>query len=228
MVSTARAQLRRLPNRAQYDEISIHRILDAGFLAHIGFLVDSQPFVIPTLYGRHKNTIFLHGSAASRMLKDLAAGVAVCATVTLVDGLVLARSAFNHSMNYRSVVMFGTARSVEDTEKLFGLKVIAEHLLPGRWSDVRPPSIKELKATAVLRMTIEEASAKVREGPVHDDEADYSLPHWAGIVPAEHGWKTPVSDSRLSRKVELPSYLRSLSLKKNSGTSARETHEKFS
>src|ERR1700733_14682078 len=142
MAIKVRARLRRLPNRAQYDENSIHRILDAGFLAHVGFLVDSQPFVIPTLYGRHENTIFLHGSAASRMLKSLAAGVACCATVTLIDGLVLARSAFNHSMNYRSVVMFGTARLVEGGEKLFGLETISEHLLAGRWSDVRPPSTK--------------------------------------------------------------------------------------
>ncbi len=217
-MNTARAQLRRLPKRAQYDESSIHRILDAGFLAHIGLLVDSQPFVIPTLYGRRENTIFLHGSAASRMLKNLRTGVAVCATVTLVDGLVLARSAFNHSMNYRSVVIFGTARLVEGGEKLVGLEVISEHLLAGRWRDVRPPSIKELKATAVLQMTIEEASAKVREGPVLDDEADYSLPHWAGIVPAEHGWKNPVPDLRLSPNVELPRYLRSLMKRKSSGT----------
>jgi nitroimidazol reductase NimA-like FMN-containing flavoprotein (pyridoxamine 5'-phosphate oxidase superfamily) len=228
MVNTARAQLRRLPNRAQYDESSIRRILDAGFLAHIGFLVDSQPFVIPTLYGRHENTIFFHGSTASRMLKNLAAGVAICATVTLVDGLVLARSAFNHSMNYRSVVMFGTARPVEDSEKLLGLEVISEHLLAGRWSDVRPPSIKELKATAVLRMTIEDASAKAREGPVQDDEADYSLPHWAGIVPAQHGWKNPVPDSRLSPNVELPRYLRTLIRRKNSIASVPKTQEKGS
>jgi len=210
MANTARARLRRLPTRAQYDETSIHRILDAGFLAHVGFLVGSQPFVIPTLYGRHESTIFLHGSAASRMLKNLAAGVPVCATVTLVDGLVLARSAFNHSMNYRSVVMFGTARPVDDAEKLLGLEVISEHLLSGRWSDVRPPSVRELKATSVLQMTIEEASAKVRQGPVIDDEPDYSLPHWAGVLPASVGWQYPIADSRLSPDVVIPAYLKRL------------------
>ncbi len=210
MSNTARARLRRLPKRAQYDEGSIHRILDAGFLAHVGFLIDSQPVVIPTLYGRSDNTLFLHGSAASRMLRNLATGVAVCATVTLVDGIVLARSAFNHSMNYRSVVVFGSARLVEGEEKLTGLKVISEHLLEGRWSDVRPPSTRELKATTVLQMTIEDASAKVRQGPVIDDEVDYSLPHWAGIVPAQCGWKDPIADARLSPKVEIPGYLQRL------------------
>ena len=210
MAITARARLRRLPTRAQYDETSIHRILDAGFLAHVGFLVGSQPFVIPTLYGRHESTIFLHGSAASRMLKNLAVGVPVCATVTLVDGLVLARSAFNHSMNYRSVMMFGTARLVDGTEKLLGLKVISEHLLAGRWSDVRPPSAKELRATSVLQMTIEEASAKVRRGPVLDDETDYSLPHWAGVLPASVGWQYPIADSRLSPDLVMPAYLQRL------------------
>jgi len=210
MTNNGRAKLRRRPKRARYDEKSIHRILDAAFLVHVGFLVESQPFVIPTLYGRHENTIFLHGSAASRMLKDLAAGVAVCATVTIVDGLVLARSAFNHSINYRSVVMFGTARPVEGDEKLLGLKTISDHLLAGRWNDVRPPSTRELKATTVLKMTIEEASAKVREGPVLDDEDDYSLPHWAGIVPVEQSWKNPLPDSRLAPTVQLPGYLRSL------------------
>jgi uncharacterized protein len=227
-MKTDRTQLRRLPKRAQYDEESIYRILDAGFIAHVGFLIESQPFVIPTLYGRNGNTIFLHGSAASRMLKTLAKGAAVCATVTLVDGLVLARSAFNHSMNYRSVVMFGTARLVEGGDKLLGLKVISEHLLPGRWDDVRKPSAKELKATSVLYMQIEEASAKVRQGPVLDDEADYSFPAWAGIVPAEHGWKDPLRDARLAPNVELPAYLRNLVQIHGTGNAANRKGLKYS
>jgi nitroimidazol reductase NimA-like FMN-containing flavoprotein (pyridoxamine 5'-phosphate oxidase superfamily) len=209
MDKRSRARLKRLPHRGRYDEAALHEVLDAGFLAHMGFLVDHHPFVIPTLYGRQNNALFLHGSAASRMVRALAVGVPVCATVTLVDGLVLARSAFNHSMNYRSAVVFGTAHLLEGEDKLSGLKVISEHLVAGRWQDVRPPSRKELKATSVLRMTIEEASVKVRQGPVLDDEADYSLPYWAGVVPLKINWSKPIGDSRLKPETPLPAYLKS-------------------
>jgi len=200
MEATERSQLRRLPNRGSHEEEVIHRILDEGFLAHVGFQVGAQPFVIPTLYGRDGDTLYLHGSAASRMLRELDTGLPACVTVTLVDGLVLARSAFHHSMNYRSVVAFGTARKIQDpAEKTRALLVISEHLLKGRWKDVRGPSEQELKATAVLRFAIDEASAKVRQGPPLDDEEDYSLPVWAGVLPLKLVAQEPVPDSRRLR-----------------------------
>src|SRR5664279_260976 len=171
---TKRTELRRIPDRGLHDRKKTDSILDAGFLAHVGFCVDGQPFVLPTLYGRDGEKLYLHGSAASRMLRELEKGVAACVTVTLVDGLVLARSAFDHSMNYRSVVAFGTARKIVDPEqKVQALRVISEHLIAGRWADVRGPSDKELKATTVLEFSIEEASSKVRSGPPLDDENDY-------------------------------------------------------
>jgi nitroimidazol reductase NimA-like FMN-containing flavoprotein (pyridoxamine 5'-phosphate oxidase superfamily) len=184
VIQTPRTQLRRLPARGSHDAQTVYAILDAAFLAHVGFVVDQQPFVIPTLYGRDGDKLYLHGSAASRMLRTLDAGAPTCVTVTLVDGLVLARSAFHHSMNYRSVTAFGTARAIADpAEKTRALRVISEHLIAGRWDDVRGPSEKELKATAVLEFAIEEASAKVRTGPPIDDEEDYALPVWAGVLP---------------------------------------------
>jgi len=174
---TKRTELRRVPDRGSRDWQTIYQILDAGFLAHVGFIVDGQPFVIPTLYGRDGDRLYLHGSAASRMLRELETGIQVCVTVTLVDGLVLARSAFDHSMNYRSVVAFGNARKIADSEqKIRCLRVISEHLIAGRWKEVREPSDKELKATTVLEFSIEEASSKVRSGPPVDSESDYDLP----------------------------------------------------
>lgn len=208
MKPTARTQLRRLPERGSHDPETIHAILDAAFLAHVGFSVNGQPFVIPTLYGREGERLYLHGSAASRMLRELETGVAACVNVTLVDGLVLARSAFHHSMNYRSVVAFGTARRITDPErKTQALRTIAEHLIAGRWDDVRKPNEKELKATTALEFSIEEASAKIRTGPVGDEEEDYALPIWAGIVPLELEAKTPVPDSRLAAGIEAPGYV---------------------
>jgi nitroimidazol reductase NimA-like FMN-containing flavoprotein (pyridoxamine 5'-phosphate oxidase superfamily) len=205
---TKRTELRRLPNRGSHDTETIHSILDEGFLAHVGFSIDGQPFVIPTLYGRREDTVYLHGSAASRMLRELEMGVPACVTVTLVDGLVLARSAFHHSMNYRSVVAFGTARKIEKPEqKAEALRVISEHVIAGRWDDVRGPYEKELKATTVLEFTIEEASAKVRTGPPLDDEEDYSLPIWAGVLPLRLEPKTPVTDSRLTGDQSVPEYV---------------------
>jgi uncharacterized protein len=205
---TKRSQLRRLPIQGSHEPEVIHRILDAGFLAHVGFQVNGQPFVIPTLYGRQEQTLFLHGSAASRMLGELGAGAPACVTVTLLDGLVLARSAFNHSMNYRSVVAFGVARKIEEpAEKTRALRVISEHLIRGRWNDVRGPTEKELKATLVLEFSIEEASAKLRQGPPIDEENDYALPVWAGVVPLHLEPKAPISDSRLVDGIEVPQYL---------------------
>jgi nitroimidazol reductase NimA-like FMN-containing flavoprotein (pyridoxamine 5'-phosphate oxidase superfamily) len=171
--------------------------------------VDGQPFVIPTLYGRDGDQLYLHGSAASRMLRTLEAGVPVCITVTLVDGLVLARSAFNHSMNYRSVVAFGNCRSItESSQKIEALKTISEHLLPGRWNEVRAPSEKELRATSVLQFDMEDASAKVRVGPPVDDEEDYDFPVWAGVLPLGLTHGTPVPDVRMASAMEVPAYIR--------------------
>jgi uncharacterized protein len=205
---TERSKLRRLPGRGSHEPEVIHAILDAGFLAHVGFQANGQPFVIPTLYGREEENLYLHGSAASRMLGELETGVPACVTVTLVDGLVLARSAFHHSMNYRSVIAFGTARKIEEpAQKTRALRIISEHVIAGRWNDVRSPTEKELKATAVLEFSIEEASAKIRQGPPLDDEEDYSLPVWAGILPLRLEAKTPIPDSRLPEGVEVPQYV---------------------
>jgi uncharacterized protein len=205
---TKRTELRRLPSRGSRDLDTINAILDAGFLAHVGFCVDGRPYVIPTLYGRDGEALYLHGSAASRMLGRLETGIPGCVTVTLVDGLVLARSAFHHSMNYRSVVAFGTAHKIDEpAQKTRALRIISEHLIAGRWNDVRIPSEKELKATAVLKFFIEEASAKIRTGPPLDDEEDYSLPVWAGILPLSLEAKTPVPDSQLAEGTRVPEYV---------------------
>ncbi len=208
MKTSGRTELRRLPKRGAHDAVTINAILDAGFVAHVGFQVDGQPFVIPTLYGREGALLYLHGSVASRMLRELATGVAACVTVTLVDGLVLARSAFNHSINYRSVVAFGTARRIDDAEKkMRALRAISEHVIAGRWKDVRGPSQQELKVTDVLEFTIEEASAKIRTGPPVDDEEDYALPVWAGVLPLRTEAAPPVADSRLQPGTVTPDYV---------------------
>ena len=208
MNPTKRSKLRRLPKRGSHDADLLHAILDAGFVAHVGFQTEGQPFVIPTLYGREGDKLYLHGSSASRMLTELGKRIPACITVTLVDGLVLARSAFHHSMNYRSVVAFGVTQKVKDGEpKLHALRTISEHLLPGRWSDVRAPSEKELKATTILEFTVEEASAKVRTGPPLDEKADYELPVWAGVLPLSLEAKFPVADLRCAEDLELPGYV---------------------
>jgi uncharacterized protein len=208
MKRTKRTEFRRLPGRGSHELETINAILDAGFLAHVGFCVDNQPYVIPTLYGRDGEKLYLHGSAASRMLGRLETGILGCIAVTLVDGLVLARSAFHHSMNYRSVVAFGTAHRIDEpAHKTRALRIISEHLIVGRWNDVRNPSEKELKATAVLEFSIEEASAKIRTGPPLDDEEDYSLPVWAGILPVSLEAKPPIRDSRLPDDIEVPEYV---------------------
>jgi len=206
---TKRSELRRIPVRGSHDWETISQILDAGFLAHVGFCKDGQPFVIPTLYGRDGETLYLHGSSASRMLGELETGIPVCVTVTLVDGLVLARSAFHHSMNYRSVLAFGTARKVANPEqKIDSLNVISEHLISGRWKEIRGPSEKELRATTVLEFSIEEASSKVRTGPPVDDDTNYGLPVWAGILPLEIRSRTPLPDDRLVEGIGLPENVR--------------------
>jgi nitroimidazol reductase NimA-like FMN-containing flavoprotein (pyridoxamine 5'-phosphate oxidase superfamily) len=182
--------------------------LDVGFLAHVGFCVNAQPFVIPTIYGREGDKLYLHGSAASRMLGELEIGIPACVTVTLVDGLVLSRSAFDHSMNYRSVVAFGTAKKIVDpVEKVMSLRVISEHLIAGRWAEVRGPSESELKATSVLEFLIDEASAKVRSGPPLDDEKDYGSPVWAGVLPLEMRSRAPIPDDNLIGGVAVPDYV---------------------
>ena len=209
---TPRTRVTREPERAVYDRAAAYQILDEGFICHVGFVMDSQPFVIPTGYGRSGDNLYIHGSAASRMLRNLDQGIAVCVTVTLLDGLVLARSIFNHSMNYRSVVVLGTAVAVEDpTEKLQALRALSEHILPGRWDEARQPNERELKATLVMRLPITEFSAKVRVGPPIDNEEDYSFPTWAGVVPLQMVAGSPINDPKLDPKTAVPSYVRSYS-----------------
>jgi len=196
---TARTKVRRLPKRASYDRLAVHGILDEGFVCHVGFAVDSQPYVIPTVYARADETLYVHGSAASRMLRTLTQRVPVCITVTLLDGLVLARSAFHHSLNYRSVVVIGNARLVDDPEeKLRALHWITDHVAPGRWQQVRAPNALELKQSSVLALPLAEVSAKIRSGPPVDDEADYSLPIWAGVVPVTTQLGRPIDDGRVA------------------------------
>jgi len=205
---TDRTTFRRLPVRGSHEQADIYAILDAAFEAHVGFVVDGQPFVIPTLFGRFGDKLYLHGSAASRMMRTLEAGVPVCVTVSLVDGLVLARSAFHHSINYRSAMVFGTARKIDDPVlKNEALRVISEHLIAGRWQDVRLPNEQELKATTVLELSIEEASAKTRSGPAGDDEEDYALPVWAGVLPLSQKAGEPDADARLVEGVAVPAYV---------------------
>jgi nitroimidazol reductase NimA-like FMN-containing flavoprotein (pyridoxamine 5'-phosphate oxidase superfamily) len=211
---TPRTRLVREAERAVYDREAAYRILDEGFLCHVGFVADGQPFVIPTSYGRKDASLYIHGSAASRMLRQMQMkdGVPVCVTVTLLDGLVLARSLFNHSMNYRSVVVLGKATLVDDAEeKIAALRLLSEHILPGRWADARQPNERELKATSVLRLPIEEYSAKVRVGPPVDDEEDYSFPTWAGVIPLEMKASAPIDDLRQVPNRTVPEYARSYS-----------------
>lgn len=210
--TTQRTRVVREPQRGVYDREQIYSILDAGFICHVGFAIDGQPYVIPTSYGRKDASLYIHGSAASRMLRHMKTALPVCVTVTLLDGLVLARSVFNHSMNYRSVVVLGKASLVEDREeKLAALRALSEHILPGRWDDARQPNEQELKATSVLRVPIEEFSAKVRTGPPVDDEEDYSFPTWAGVIPMEMRAGEAINDSRLELERAVPEYVRNYS-----------------
>ena len=212
--STKRTTLKRLSQRASYERCVIYQILDEGFVCHVGFVDSGHPVVIPTAYGRHGNMLYIHGSVASRMLRALANTTPVCVTVTLLDGLVLARSAFHHSMNYRSVVVFGTASMVSNPKtKLKALRAISEHIMPGRWADVRKPNTVELRQTLVLRLPLTEASAKIRTGPPVDEEVDYSLPVWAGEVPVSIVVRRSVADPRLRSGIAIPSYIRRVGLR---------------
>jgi nitroimidazol reductase NimA-like FMN-containing flavoprotein (pyridoxamine 5'-phosphate oxidase superfamily) len=207
LTPTYRSTIKRLPKRGNYERTIVEQILDEGLVCHVGFVVDSQPFVIPTAYGRVGDRLYIHGSPASRMLRTLQGGIEVCVNVTLLDGLVLARSAFHHSMNYRSVVVFGTATTVEDAdEKLEALRAFTEHVVPGRWAQVRPPTRQEVAGTLVLSLLLTEASAKVRTGPPVDDEADYELPVWAGEIPLRLTASEPIGDSRLLSGIGIPAY----------------------
>jgi len=197
----------REPHRGVYDREAIYKILDEGIVCHVGFSTDAQPFVIPTLYARVGDAIYFHGSAASRMLRGASTGVPVCVTVTLTDGLVLARSVFNHSMNYRSVVALGKATLVDaPAEKLEALHAFTEKILRGRWQDARQPNEKELKATSILKLPLTEVSAKIRSGPVIDDEEDYALQVWAGIVPLQLQAQAPIRDERCDPAIPTPAY----------------------
>lgn len=213
---TERTTLKRLPKRGAYDRQLVYGILDEGFICHVGFTVEGQTFVIPTGYARVDAQLFIHGSQVSRMLRTLSSGIDVCVAVTLVDGLVLARSAFHHSINYRSVMMFGRARIVDDREaKLAALFAFSEQVIPGRWNDVREPTETELKATTVLALPLVEVSAKVRTGPPIDDEEDYALNVWAGVLPLRIAAGAPLSDPRLPETIEPPSYTLKYSREKN-------------
>jgi len=212
---TQRTQVHRLPKRGVYERETVYRILDEGLVCHIGFVTDGKPVVIPTGYGRKGDMLYVHGSPASRMFRALGEGADVCITVTILDGLVLARSAFHHSMNYRSVVIFGKATLLEDpAAKWEALHVFTEHIAPGRWQEVRQPSEKELRSTTVLAIPLKEVSAKVRTGPPLDDEEDYAFPVWAGVLPLELIPATPLADDRLPTATAVPEYVRTYTRKR--------------
>ena len=209
---TDRTTLKRLSKRGDFDRDTIFAILDEAFICHVGFIVNGKPVVIPTSYVRVAEDVYIHGSAASRMLRSIEEGIDVCVTVTLIDGLVLARSAFHHSINYRSVVIFGKANAVDESEeKIRALHAFTEHVVPGRWADVRPPNETELRATLVLRLRLAEVSAKVRTGPPIDDDEDYNLAVWAGVVPLRLIADAPVIDDRVPAGIEAPDYVKEYS-----------------
>lgn len=199
-----RNKVKRVPERGYYDKSTVFEILDTGKICHASFVVDNQPFVIPTIYGRDGDCLYLHGATTSRLIKQLETGVQMSLAVTHLDGLVLARSAFHHSMNYRSVVVFGTAKLVADGKKLHALKVISEHLIPGRWEESRQPNAKELKATSVLEIKIDQASAKIRTGGPKDDKEDYDLDIWAGVVPMQTTYQAIIPDIELKKDISIP------------------------
>ena len=216
IVQTNRNRIKRLPKRGYYDRETIYNILDEALICHVGFVENGHPIVIPINFARVDDTIVLHGAKASRLLKHVADGHPVCVEVTIVDGLVLARSVFHHSVNYRSVVLFGMGRLVEnEQEKLSALEAVTEHLIPGRWKEARLPNRKEMNATSVVSIKIDEASAKVRQGGPLDDEEDYSLPVWAGVLPLQHSPLPPIRDERQSEDIALPSYIDSYSKHRN-------------
>ena len=197
MNNTDKSKIKRVPKRAHYDQETIYKVLDAGQICHVGFVHNGHPVVIPTIYGRSENKLFIHGAAVSRLIVALEKGIDISLSVAHVDGLVLARSAFHHSMNYRSVVVFGRAKLVGDQDKNEALKIISDHLIPGRWEEVRQPNRKELKATKVLEIAIDEASAKIRTGGPVDDKEDYELNIWAGVIPMNTIALEPIEDEKL-------------------------------
>ncbi|MEQ8242627.1 pyridoxamine 5'-phosphate oxidase family protein [Fulvivirga sp.] len=199
-----RNKVKRVPERGHYDKSTVFEILDAGKICHASFVVDNQPFVIPTIYGRDGDCLYLHGATTSRLIKQLETGVQISLAVTHLDGLVLARSAFHHSMNYRSVVIFGTAKLVMEDNKMQALKVISDQLVPGRWEESRQPNAKELKATAVLEIKIDQASAKIRTGGPKDDKEDYDLDIWAGVVPMQTTYQAIIPDIELKNGIAIP------------------------
>ncbi|MFN2118464.1 MAG: pyridoxamine 5'-phosphate oxidase family protein [Candidatus Promineifilaceae bacterium] len=205
---TAKNRVRRVPNRGSYDKKSVYEIVDQALIGHVGFAVDGEPFVIPTLIARKDNQLLLHGAATSRLMQHIQTAAPICVAVTHVDGLVLARSVFHHSINYRSAVLFGSGEIITDADaKMEALRLFTERLVPGRWDDVRAPNEAEFKATAVAAVEIDLASAKVREGPPGDDEADYDLPVWAGVLPLKQQYEDPLPDDRLDPTIEFPKYL---------------------
>ncbi|HEX2990056.1 MAG TPA: pyridoxamine 5'-phosphate oxidase family protein [Anaerolineales bacterium] len=207
-IKTHRSRIKRLPKRGHYDRETIYRILDEALICHVGIVEHGQPFVIPINFARTGDSIVLHGAKASRLLKYIEAGNPVCLEATIVDGLVLARSVFHHSMNYRSVVLFGTGRIIEDDrEKMAALEAITEHLIPGRWKEARLPNRKEMNATLVVSIKIDEASAKLRTGAPADDAEDYDLPVWAGVLPLREVTLSPIRDEVQSKEVTLPPYI---------------------
>ncbi len=212
---TEKNRIKRLPKRGNYDRAAIYHILDEALICHVGFAERGQPYVIPINFARVDDSIVLHGAKASRLLKHIEAGHPICIEATIVDGLILARSVFHHSVNYRSVVLFGKGHPVEgEQEKLSALQAITEHLIPGRWQEARPPSRKELNATRVVSIKIDEASAKIRLGPVADDADDYGLAVWAGVLPLQEHALPPVRDDLLPQDVPLPDYIAHYSRKR--------------
>lgn len=206
--SSERTRLRRLPERGKHDRATIDAIIDEALICHVAFSTDDGPVVIPTIHAREGDTLYLHGSAASRMLRIIREGEPICVNMTIIDGLVMARSLFNHSMNYRSVILFGTAREITDPdEKLASMRLVSEHMSPGRWNDARRPNDKELRATMMVAIPLDEASAKVRTGPPGDNDEDYDLDVWAGVIPVELTFGEPQPDPRLRDGIEVPKYL---------------------
>lgn len=197
-------KIKRLPNRGHYDQDTIFKILDSHFVCHVSFVVDGQPFIIPTIYGRRGDSIYFHGSVKSRLMQTLTSGVPIALAVTQVDGIVVARSAFHSSLNYRSVVLFGRAEIVPEENKAEALEVVTDHIIPGRWSEARPVTAKELKVTSVLKMVIDSASAKIRAGGPNDEAEDYALPVWAGVIPLQVQTAGIQPDEKLTKGIEVP------------------------
>lgn len=213
--TTKRTKLKRIPKRGNFERETIYKILDEAIVCHVGFTVDNQPFVIPTSFARIGDRLMIHGSAASRMMRSLSEEIDVCVTVTLIDGLVLARSAFHHSINYRSVVVFGKAKIISDEQEKFeALRAFTEHIVPDRWSEIRPPNTNELKGTTVLSLPLTEASAKIRTGNPVDDEEDYELEVWAGVLPVQLTTAPPIRDERLKDGIAVPTHILNYQRKK--------------